>query len=216
MSKPIYHIYLLSRLVFADATDWQKILKELSQGRKNMFWSYKPLRNGAFRMASQKDRDSKAIYHQVSELAKRAGGERCQRANLGSLSTFEKKFLPQIQKARNSYMEPGLKPIDFGEIRLAGGPHFSVLDRHGDEKFVYLHPSANWDDRETEAFCELLTAVVENRHNASARDVWFLDLRRGIKIPWNSSKKRVREKCKRAAAFLVTLKNANAITDDSE
>ena len=121
LSKPIYHIYLLSRLAFADATDWQRILKDLGQGRKNMFWSYKPLRNGAFQMASEKGTDPKVIYNRVSELAKRAGGERCQKANLGSLSIFEKSFLPQIQEAQDSYVEkPGQKPIDFGEVQTRG------------------------------------------------------------------------------------------------
>ena len=212
-SKPNVHIFLLSRLAFADAAGWQKIIKELKQGRTNMFWSYKPLRNGAFRMATQKGTDPKAIYHQVSELAKRAGGERCQKANLGALTTFEKAFLPQIQRAEDSYMEREQKPVDFGEVQLVGGPHFSAIDRHGYEKFLYLHPSRGWDDHETEAFCELLTAIVEVRHEASAKDVWFLDLRRGRRLPWNNSKKRIREKCKKAAEFLVALKNANLITD---
>src|SRR5277367_747226 len=164
--KPIIHIQLLSRLAFADAVGWQRIIKELKKGRTNMFWSYKPLRNGAFRMASQKGTDPKAIYSQVSELARNAGGANCQRANVGALSVFEKTFLPQIQAAQDSYMEPGQKLVDFGEVQLKGGPHFSRIDGSGDERFLYLHPSKGWDDLQTEAFCELLTAVVEKRYGA--------------------------------------------------
>jgi hypothetical protein len=116
VTKPIYHIYPLSRLVFADATEWLRILKELDQGRRSMFWSYKPLRNGAFEMASQKAPDATSIYSDVSELAMKAGGHRCQKANLDALTKFEGTFLPQIQGARDSFMDGDQKPIEFGNI----------------------------------------------------------------------------------------------------
>src|SRR6266851_8335375 len=98
MAKPIVHIYLLSRLAFADVTDWQKIMKQLREGRKSMFWSYKPLREGAFQMVSEKNEDNNAIYNSVGLLAERAGGDRCRKANLAALAKFESRFLPQIEK----------------------------------------------------------------------------------------------------------------------
>jgi len=52
--KPEVHIYLLSHLAYADVTDWLSIIKQLKTGRKSMFWSYKPLRRGAFEMASKR------------------------------------------------------------------------------------------------------------------------------------------------------------------
>src|SRR5262249_52355470 len=146
LPKPAYHIYLLSRLAFADATDWQKILKELRQGRKSMFWSYKPLRNGAFSLASRSSQDTKEIYGSVANLAMKAGGERCQKANVQALQKFENLFLPDIVKAQKTFMESPQAPVDFGPIQLVGGPHFSVLDNNSREKFVYLHPSAGWHD----------------------------------------------------------------------
>jgi hypothetical protein len=118
MSKPAYHIYLLSRLAFADATDWQKILKELRRGRKTMFWSYKPLRNGAFRMASRSTPDSASIYGDVSNLAMKAGGDRCRRANVQALQWFENIFLPEIASAQSSFMDSPEPPVDFGPIQL--------------------------------------------------------------------------------------------------
>jgi hypothetical protein len=81
---------------------------------------------------------------------------------------------------------------------------------------VYLQPSAGWQERETEAFCELLTVTVESRYGGTARDVWFLDLREGKRVRWNASKKSVRKKCEKAAEFLVTLQGANLITDEPD
>jgi hypothetical protein len=106
------------------------------------------------------------------------------------------------------------QPVDFGEVQLIGGPHFSVTDAGGQEKLVYLHPS-KWTDDEVIAFCELLTVVCENRFKADARDIWFLDLRTGERVPWTSSKKLVRRKCERAAEFLVGLQAANLAEDEN-
>jgi hypothetical protein len=212
--KPKVHIYLLSRLVFADATDWQNILKQLRQGRRSMYWTYKPLRQGAFQMALRKDADNKAIYNEVGALAGKAGGDRCRRANVAALEKFEGRFLPKIQKAKVSFMQGHEQPVDFGEVQLIGGPHFSVLDGDGQEKWIYLHPS-KWTDEETIAFCELLTVVGEKRFKANARDIWFLDLRTGEKIHWTTSKKLVRRKCEKAAEFLVALQAADLAEDEN-
>jgi hypothetical protein len=211
--KPKVHIYLLSRLVFADATDWQAIMKQLRDGRKNMYWSYKPLRQGAYQMSSQKKPDHKAIYNDVGQLAERAGGERCRKANLAALQNFENIFLPQIGHAKSNFMEGREQPVDFGKVQLIGGPHFSVMVAGEREKFVYLHPS-KWKEEEVTAFCELLTVVGEKRFKANARDIWFLDLRTGARFPWTSSKKLVRRKCEKAADFLVALQAADLAGDE--
>ena len=179
-----------------------------------MFWSYKPLREGAFQMALEKNADNNAIYNNVALLAERAGGDRCKKANLAALAKFESRFLPQIEKAKSNFMGGVEQPIDFGEVQLIGGPHFSVTDAGGQEKWLYLHPS-KWTDDEVTAFCELLTIVGEKRFNANARDIWFLDLRTGERVRWTNSKKLVRRKCERAAEFLVALRAANLAEDES-
>jgi hypothetical protein len=214
MAKPKIHIYLLSRLVFADVTDWQKIMKQLRDGRKNMYWSYKPLREGAFQLASKNGPAVNEIYNSVGALAEKSGGDRCRKANLAALDKFEHVFLPQIANAKSNLMQGGEQPVDFGEVQLIGGPHFTVTDRGGREKWVYLHPS-KWTDEEVIAFCELLTVVSERRFKASARDIWFLDLRSGERVSWTSPKKLVRRKCERAAEFLVALQAANLAEDES-
>lgn len=214
MAKPKVHIYLLSRLVFADATDWQNILKQLREGRKSMYWSYKPLREGAFQMALRKDANNNAIYNQVGALAGKAGSDRCKKANLAALEKFEALFLPQIQEAGSNLMGGREQPVDFGKVQLIGGPHFSVTDASGQEKWVYLHPS-KWAEEEIVSFCELLTVVGEKRFKAVARDIWFLDLRTGKKVPWTASKKLVRRKCEKAAEFLVALQAADLAEDEN-
>lgn len=214
MAKPKVHIYLLSRLVFADATDWHAIMKQLRAGRKEMYWSYRPLRQGAYQMASRKHTDNRVIYDDVAQLAGKAGGDRCRKANLVALETFEDRFLPQIGRAKSNFMESPEQPVDFGQVQLIGGPHFSVTDAGDREKLVYLHPS-RWTDEEVIAFCELLTVVGEKRLKASARDIWFLDLRAGERFPWTASKKLVRRKCERAAELLVALQAADLAGDEA-
>lgn len=85
MAKPKVHIYLLSRLAFADVTDWQNIIKELRTGRKSMYWSYKPMREGAFQMTTPKAANRDSIYGNVAQLAESAGGGRCRKANVAAL-----------------------------------------------------------------------------------------------------------------------------------
>jgi len=212
--KPEVHLYLLSQLAYADVTDWLNIIKQLKAGRKSMFWSYKPLRQGAFEMASKKPADPKGIYSSVASLALAAGGTKCQKANLQALKVFETNFLPQLASVETNFMNSHEEGIDFGAVRLIGGPHFSVKDKNDQLKFIYLHPS-RWTEEQINAFCELLAVVAEKRFKSEAKHVWFLDLRNGKRIPWPSSKKLVRKKCERAAEFLVGLQAAN-LTEDEE
>ena len=211
--KPEVHIYLLSHLAYADVTDWLNIIKQLKKGRKSMFWSYKPLRQGAYEMASKRPTDPNEIYSNVASLAQTAGGPNCRKANLDALKTFESTFLPQFGPAGSNFMNAHEDGVDFGPVRLIGGPHFSIKDKSDQLKFVYLHPS-RWTDEQVSAFCELLTVVAEKRFKSEAKHVWFLDLRSGKRVPWASSKKLVRKKCEKAAEFLVGLQAANLTEDE--
>jgi hypothetical protein len=94
MTKQRFHIYQLSRLAFAQVTDWDRILADLEAGRNQMFWSYKPVRMGAFRLLTAAgSAEVQKIYTNVSALAEKAGGARCQTANLNALKIFESEFL---------------------------------------------------------------------------------------------------------------------------
>jgi hypothetical protein len=209
MTKQRFHIYQLSRLAFAQVTDWDRILADLEAGRNQMFWSYKPVRMGAFRLLTAAgSAEVQKIYTNVSALAEKAGGARCQTANLNALKIFESEFLSSIASPQDNYMESAVPGVDFADIELVGGPHFRVLDKGARNKFVYLHPS-NWKDEQTEAFCELLTVILEKRFHAAADALWFLDLRRGKRVPWPKSKSRVRRKCEQAARLLARPRGAN-------
>lgn len=208
MAKTKIHIYPLSRLVFAPAVDWLRILEELEGGRKQMFWSYKPLRQGAYRLLKAKEPQRENIYEEVEQLAQRAGGGKCAKANVRGLRVFEKEFMPSIAGAKTNLMEQDARGVEFGGVVLVGGPHFSVLDKSGGTRFIYLHPSA-WEDDESEAFCELLTVIIEKRFEAEASNLWFLDLRKGTRLAWPKSKLRLRRKCEQAANLLTLLRAAN-------
>jgi hypothetical protein len=208
MGKQRLHIHQLSRLAFAQVTDWNRVLNELEAARKQMFWSYKPLRSGAFNLLQAEDSEqAQDIYRCVAELAEKAGGAKCARANVIALQVFENRFLRSIRSAKDNYMEFTAPGVDFGGAELISGPHFSISDTSSSLRFVYLHPS-NWKQEQTEAFCELLTVVLEKKFGAGARDLWFLNLRNGKRIPWKS-KARVRAKCEKAARLLIRLRNAN-------
>jgi hypothetical protein len=209
VNKQRFHIHQLSRLAFAQVTDWDRILRELEARRKQMFWSYKPLRSGAFNLLKAQDTsDVQEIYSCVTKLAERAGGARCASANVKALQIFENHFLRSIYSPKDNYMEFSTPGIDFAGAELVGGPHFSVFDKDAKTRFVYLHPS-NWKDAQTEAFCELLTVILEKKFEASARELWFLDLRTGQQLPWRKSKPRVRRKCEQAARLLARLRSVN-------
>jgi hypothetical protein len=209
MAKQRFHIHQLSRLVFAQVTDWDRILHELEARRKQMFWSYKPLRSGALNLLkAEDDSDVQEIYNCVTKLAEKAGGARCASANVKALQVFENTFAPTIVSPKDNFMEFSAPGVDFAGAELVGGPHFSVLGKEMQTKFVYLHPS-NWKAEQTEAFCELLTVVLEKKFEAPARDLWFLDLRTGKRLHWTKSKPRVRRKCEQAARLLTRLRSAN-------
>jgi hypothetical protein len=75
MAKQRLHIHLLSRLAFSQVTDWDRILSELEAGKNQMFWSYKPLRVGAFKLLSAKEAPQvQEIYQGVAALAERERG----------------------------------------------------------------------------------------------------------------------------------------------
>jgi hypothetical protein len=213
MAKQKFHIHQLSRLVFAYPPDWMRILEELEAGRQQMFWSYKPLRNGAFNLLRSKGAQRDRIYQDVEVLAEKAGGAKCARANVSGLQVFESKFAPQIGAAKENLMGQSSRGVDFANIELIGGPHFSIADRAGNTKFVYLHPS-NWKDEQVQVFCELLTVIIEKRFQAVAADLWFLDLRGQVRLPWPKSKQRLRRKCEQTAKLLAFLKGANFGAED--
>jgi hypothetical protein len=209
MPRQRVHVHQLSRLAFAQVTNWDRILAELEAGRNQMFWSYKPLRAGAFRLLGAKESPQiQEIYQGVAALAQRSGGPKCATANVKALQVFENRFVSIIQAPKDNYMELVGPGVDFAGAELIGGLHFSVLDKGAGKRFVYLHPS-RWKEEQTEAFCELLTVILEKKFKAGARDLWFLDLRKGVRLPWPKSKVRVRRKCEQAAKLLARLRNAN-------
>jgi len=209
MDRQRFHIYQLSRLVFAQATDWNRILAELEAGRNQMFWSYKPVRQGAFNLLKAKGAPQiQEVYSGVAALAEKAGGVRCQTANIKALKVFESRFIPSISTPQENFMESTAPGVEFAGAELIGGPHFSVLDRDARPRFVYLHPS-KWKEEHIEAFCELLTIVLDKRFNVTADALWFLDLRNGKQVYWPKSKSRVRRKCEQATRLLARLRSAN-------
>jgi len=180
-----------------------------------MFWSYKPLRAGAFKLLSTKESPKiQEIYQGVAALAERAGGAKCATANVKALEVFENRFVPSIVAGKDNYMEFTAPGVDFAGVELIGGPHFSVANRDAKTRFVYLHPS-NWTEPQTEAFCELLTVVLEKKFKADAGALWFLNLRSGKRLSWLKSKPRVRRKCEQAARLLARLRSAN-LEEESE
>lgn len=78
-----------------------------------------------------------------------------------------------------------------------GAPHMEVIDRDGEDRYVFLHPS-EWSQDDLKAYLELLSIVVEHCYGADSSKIWALDLRNGVEIKWRSSS-RIRRRCESAA-----------------
>lgn len=127
--------------------------------------------------------------------------------NRSAFDTFVKHFLPMINCLSCDLMTTAFTKsrIPFGQMQLVGGPHMIVKDSHGYRRFIYLHPSRDWDKDEIDAFCEMLCFVIDTLYGAKPSELWFIDLAEGKIIPYPRSKKTVRKRCIETADLLRQL-----------
>lgn len=200
MSVPV-HIYSLSRLVHARASDWETQLRAIEEGKKYAFRYYLPLREAVITYCRNRGKRRQDVLTQMHALALSIGGVRGRataKANDAAFRVFEGNFYPRIQKFRESFLHRDSKlGCDFEGLALLGLPHLRVTDDKDDERFVHLQP-AQWSEQDLKAYLELLSIIVEQRFHKSATAIWCMNLKTGKDFKWQSGP-RLRARCAKAA-----------------
>jgi hypothetical protein len=203
---PEVHIYPLSRLVHAPASDWVNMLTSLEEGKDYANRYYLPLREAIAAFCAQSGKGRSNILSTMITRALALGGTRGQRIardNEAAFGVFESSFYPNIKRFHRSLLrdqQPGCK---FEGIILIGTPHLLVTDQNGSQRYVFLHAAA-WDDADLKAYLELLSIIIAQRFQAEPNSMWCMNLRLGKEVRWRPSV-RIRRRCAKAARLYARL-----------
>jgi len=200
-TRPVVHIYTLSRLVHAPAGGWERKIEEIEEGREKAYGYYQPMREAVIAYCAAKAKGRDGIVSRMLEEARsrRHGrGQNPERDNLAAFEIFEAKCYPKIGSfVRSLLRRPQGAGVPFGDIFLQGAPHFHVKDKDGEDRYVFLHPS-NWTGDDLKAYLELLSVTVEKGFGEPSTSIWHMNLRSGL-VSKHRSSKRVRQRCVDAA-----------------
>jgi len=215
VEAPRIHIYPFSRLIGAPAARWERLISDLEAKEQIVYLYYQPVREAIVRLSSGAGADRDRIYGEMSRRAEavvHTASQNPVRDNQKAFETFEEKFMPKIKTfVRSLLKSPQIEGTYFGGLILRGLPHMEVIDQKGKTKFVHLYPSS-WKDHELDAYMELLTIIVESEFGAEAKDLWCMDLKRGISISRTKSKVRTRQACHEAARLFKRMVDAKVMT----
>ncbi len=201
------HIYVLSKLAVADVVGWRRIREKAKKERQSRFWSYRPFRYAAAKsLQYPPDQVPRSVEDTIKHEASKWGHD-CVQGNLAAFTAFQTHFRGRFAELTVNLMTPEAPPppVILEGMELVGGPHFAAQDLRGTERYVYLHPSRDWNEKEIEAFCELLSYVVCTRYKVAASQAWFLDVPRGRTISCSRSRKRLLERCRGVIQLLGTM-----------
>ncbi|MBZ5721002.1 MAG: hypothetical protein LAO03_11530 [Acidobacteriia bacterium] len=195
------HIVPLSKLVHASPTKWEKLLREIEEGKLRAFKYYLPLREAIVQFCRKKGLDRNRIVTQMSSRARATSGKRgdkIARDNEEAFRVFEGSFFPEIQKFKHDFLRDEHVGVPFADaVVIFGHPHLEVLDSHGRDRFVVLH-AADWKPEELRAYLDLLSEIVQMRFDKPPSSIWCMNLRTGKEEKVRPSS-RLRHKCETAA-----------------
>jgi len=206
---PEVHVYSLSRLVHAPATEWVKMLDSLEEGKDYANRYYLPLREAVVSFCSQKGQGRDAIVSTMVRRAQALGGSRRQGIamdNEAAFDIFEGCFYPRISKFHRDLLRDRQPGVRFEGVILVGTPHLLVTDEDERKRYVFLH-AAKWKEDDLKAYLELLSVILEQRFQACADSIWCMNLRSGRDVRWRSGS-RTRRKCAKAAHLYARLVQA--------
>jgi hypothetical protein len=214
VQAPRMHIYPFSRLVNAPAGKWEKLITELEAKQKIVYLYYQPVREAIVKLTSKRGAGRDGIFKEMSSRAAEVTHSPSQnpvKDNQKAFECFEREFFPKISAFRSSLLKaPHSEGTFFDGMILTGLPHMIVSDKKGNDRYVYLYPST-WEDRELEAYLELLTIVIEAEFGADASDLWCMGLKNGKSIARPKSKARTRQSCRDAAKLFKRMVDAGVI-----
>lgn len=201
------HIYPLSKLVHASAGSWETQLREIEEGKLHAYRYYLPLREAVVHYCKSHGKKLDQILQQLHSSATAVTAHRGAnplRDNRAAFDTFINSFYPRIGAFAQSFLREETIPVcAFEDLLLSGQPHFSVKDKSGETRFVYLHAS-KWDEDDLKSYLELLSIIVADRFSAPSTSIWCMDLRTGADYRWKSSP-RIRTRCVNAARLFARL-----------
>lgn len=194
------HILQLSKLVHTSPVRWEKLLRDLEEGKPRAYKYYQPLREAiaVFCKAAGAGRDR--IVPRMIASARGSGGtygERTAKANEAAFAVFEKVFFPRIRKFKQDFLRDEHPGFAFGGLTIHGNPHLEVVDESGADRFVMLH-AADWEANELRAYLDLLSFIINKRFSKGPSSIWCMNLRTG-KDEIVRESARLRSKCEGAA-----------------
>jgi hypothetical protein len=207
--RPQVHIYPMSRLVHAPATEWMSKIRSIEEGKEYAYSYYLPMREAIVSFCQKKGKGRAAIVQTMLRRAAHGAGPRQVAAvndNASAFGIFETSFYPKIKKFDRSFLKEKQAGVEFEGITLIGGPHFLATDRDNRERYVFLH-AALWDQENLRTYLQLLSIVVEERFNSSGESIWCMNLRSGRDEKWRPGT-RIRSRCSKAAQLFARLVKA--------
>ena|SRR5579872_6331283 len=194
------HILPLSKLVHASPTQWEKVLREIEEGKVRAYKYYLPLREAIVVFCRKGGHDRDRIVSQMVARARANGakrGETCARDNEAAFRVFESDFFPKIHSFKRDFLRDDHPGCAFANLAIFGHPHLEVVDRKKKDRLVVLH-AADWDHDELRSYLDLLSVIVEKRFGKDAEALWCMNLRTGREEKVRPSI-RLRSKCETAA-----------------
>ena len=194
------HILQLSKLVHTSPVRWEKLLRDLEEGKPRAYKYYQPLREAitAFCKGAGAGRD-RIVLRMIARARGSGGtyGDRMAKANEAAFAVFEKVFLPRISKFKQDFLRDDHPGFPFGGLTVYGNPHFEIVDKSGADRFVMLH-AADWGPNELRAYLDLLSFIINKRFSKGPSSIWCMNLRTG-KDEIVRESARLRSKCEGAA-----------------
>jgi hypothetical protein len=194
------HILPLSKLVHASPTKWEKLLKEIEEGKVRAYKYYLPLREAIAMFCRKGGQERDRIAAQMVARARASGGKRgdmIARDNEAAFRVFESDFFPKIRSFKRDFLRDEHPGCEFGGLTIFGHPHLEVVDHKGQDRLAVLH-AADWDRDELRAYLDLLSVIIEKRFAKDAEALWCMNLRTGREERVRRSV-RLRTKCETAA-----------------
>jgi hypothetical protein len=193
---PEIHIYPLSRLVYANAGGYQRLLQELREGKQFAGSYYAPFRHLAPAVFSaDPEAETLALIRNESETRRTPRWPRIAEDNQRAYLSFRQLAQEKISELigipeRTSRTPPAIKE----GVEILGNPHMIARDKRGRIRYVSLQTSA-WDANETKAYQQLLILIVAARYDAGPESIMWLDLGPGRReIPIRASS-RAQQRC---------------------
>src|SRR5678816_2701611 len=153
------HILPLSKLVHTSPVRWEKLLRDLEEGKPRAYKYYLPLREAVAQFCKGDRSDRNVIVGEMIARARGTGGkygEGIAKANESAFRVFEDIFLPRIRRLKRNFLRDDHPGFGFGGLTIYGNPHLEVVDEHNADRFVMLH-AADWDRKELKAYLDLLS-----------------------------------------------------------